>query len=130
MTKDLTLQTPTEQEKWVNEQLGLYNTNSGRRWNKKGDGFKKGALVRPEMKISGIIKGGEKQITIKKSDLLLIEKQSIPSNQIPVLIASFKDEDPEDQFCLITWKWFFKLYKEATERYYWKRRNNKNRKGV
>jgi hypothetical protein len=105
-----TLTTPLEQETWVNEQLGLYSTNSGRRWDKKSDGFKKTAIVRPEMKISTAIKGGKKQITIKKEDLDLIERQAIPSNQIPVLFGAFSGEEPEEQFCIIKWSWFFQLY--------------------
>jgi len=110
---DSKLYSPTMQEKWINEQLGLHGTNSGRRWNKKSDGFKSGALVRTEAKMSGIIKGGEKQITIKKSDLELIEQQAIRSYQIPVLFGALKGEEPEDQFCIMRWSWFFKLYKLA-----------------
>ena len=113
MGTDNKLRTPKQQEDWINEQLGLYSTNSGRRWNKKSDGFKPDAIIRMEAKLSGIIKGGKKQITIKKEDLKLIEQQAIRSQQIPILVGGFKGDDFEEQFGIISWPWLFKLIKLA-----------------
>jgi len=112
MAQDDRLCTPTQQEKWINEELGLYGTNSGRRL-KKSDGFRKGALVRQEAKLSGKIVGGEKQITIKKESLKLIKEEAIMSGQIPILVGGFKGDDFEDQFIILSWPFFFKLFKLA-----------------